>query len=50
MRTESVAEFMARRRCLESLACPSDKDVPFFNEHIELANEHGMEYQERSSS
>jgi len=43
---ETVAEFMVRRKTLEALACPSDSAIPFFNEHMRIANQHGMEYQE----
>ncbi len=46
MRNESVAEFMVRRKRLEALACPADSEIPFFNEHMEIANQHGMDYGE----
>ena len=31
---------------LEALACPTEGDVAFFNEHIEIANGHGMNHRE----
>ncbi len=37
---------MVRRKHLEALACPADSEIPFFNEHMEIANQHGMNYQE----
>ena len=45
MRNELVAEFMVRRKRLEGLACPADSEIPFFNKHMEIANQHGMNYQ-----
>ena len=44
VRNESVAEFMVRRKRLEAIACPADSEIPFFNEHMEIANQHGMDY------
>ncbi len=46
VRNESVAEFMVRRKQLEALACSADSEIPFFNEHMEIANQHGMNYGE----
>ena len=37
---------MVRRKQLEALACPADSEIPFFNEHMEIANQHGMNYGE----
>ena len=37
---------MVRRKRLETLACPVDSEIPFFNEHMEIANQHGMDYGE----
>lgn len=37
---------MFRRKKLEALACPADREIPFFNEHMEIANQQGMNYQE----
>ena len=37
---------MVRRKRLEALACPADTEVPFFNDHMLIANQHGMDYQE----
>ena len=31
---------------IEGLAYPADSEIPFFNEHTEIANQHGMDYQE----
>jgi len=45
-RDETVAEFMVRRKKLEALACPADSEIPFFNVHMEIANQHGMKYGE----
>jgi len=45
-RDKTVAEFMVRRKRLETLACPADSEIPFFNDHMEIANQHGMPYQE----
>ena len=45
VRNESVAEFMVSRKHLEALACPADSEIPF-NEHMEIANQHGMNYGE----
>ncbi len=45
-RDETVAEFMVRRKKLETLACPADSEVPFYNDHMQIANQHGMDYQE----
>jgi len=45
-RDETVAEFMVRRKKLEALACPADSEIPFFNDHMEIANQHAMDYQE----
>ncbi len=44
--TSSVAEFAARMRRLEALACPNDEDIPFFNEQIQIASRHGLNYRE----
>ncbi len=44
--TESVAEFTGRMESLEALACPAEDDVAFFNDHTEIANQHGMSYRE----
>jgi len=50
VRTESVAEFTGRMERLEALACPAEnaEDVAFFNDHTEIANQHGMSYREGS--
>jgi len=37
---------MVRRKKLETLACPADSEVPFYNDHMQVANQHGMDYQE----
>ncbi len=37
---------MVRRNKLETLACPTESEIPFFNEHMEIANQHDMNYQE----
>ena len=39
-----VAEFIVQRKQLEALACPADSETPFFNEHMEIANQHGMSF------
>ncbi len=31
---------------MEALACPADSEIPFFNDHMEIANQHGVDYQE----
>jgi len=31
---------------LEALACPLDRDIPFFNEHVGIADQHGLNYRE----
>ncbi len=31
---------------LEALACPLDRDIPFFNEHAGIADQHGLNYRE----
>jgi len=46
LRDETVAEFVVGRKTLEALACPADSEIPFFNDHMEIANQHGMDYQE----
>ena len=46
VRTESVAEFTARMKRLQALACPTEDDVGFFNEQMETAFQHGMKYRE----
>jgi hypothetical protein len=46
VRNESVAEFMIRRKKLEALARPADSEIAFFNDHMQIANQHGMDYQE----
>jgi len=45
-RDETVAEFTDPRKRLEAFACPADSEIPFFNDHMEIANQHGMVYQE----
>ncbi len=47
---ETVAEFMVRRKTLGALACSADSEIPLFNEHMRIANQHGMEYQRLWSS
>ncbi len=37
---------MVRRKKLEALACPADSEIPFFNDHIQIADQHGMTTQE----
>ena len=37
---------MVRRKRLEGLACPAESEIPFFNEHMEIANQQGMNYGE----
>ncbi len=46
MSHESVAAFNARMKRLEALACPLDRDIPFFNEHVGIADQHGLDYRE----
>jgi len=43
---ESVAEFTARMERLEALTCPTDRDIPFFNQQAEIADRHGLNYRE----
>jgi len=43
---ESVAAFNARMKRLEALACPLDRDIPFFNEYAYIADQHGLNYRE----
>jgi hypothetical protein len=43
---ESVAEFNAKMRRLETLACPSRADRDFFESQLALAKELGMNYRE----
>ena len=31
---------------LEALTCPTDSDIPFFNEHAGIADQHGLSYRE----
>jgi hypothetical protein len=46
MMAEVVADFTARMKRLEALACPTQADTPFFNEHVEISNREGMNYRE----
>ena len=43
---ETVAEFNARMKRLQALACPTAADVDFFNTHIEIAGHQGLNYRE----
>jgi len=41
---------MVRRKKLEALACPADSEIPSFNDPMEIADQHGMDYQEALES
>jgi len=43
---ETVAEFNARMKRLEALACPTAEDRPFFNQKIQEASSLGLNYKE----
>ena len=46
MARETAAEFEARMKRMELLACPTDDDILFFNQQIEVVNAYGMNYRE----
>jgi len=43
---ESVAQFNARMKRLQRLACPTDQDRVFFDQKIQEASGLGMNYRE----
>jgi hypothetical protein len=43
---DDVAQFTARMKKLEALACPSPCDVSFFNDHMQTAKSEGLTYRE----
>jgi hypothetical protein len=43
---QTIAEFTAKMKILDRLACPTEADRAFFDKHMQLASDQGLTYRE----